>query len=317
MRRRRIYVYVQAPFMASSYDGGKRIACGSCRPLAPAAPEPQGNGMQARKREGTKDTKPIRLRWINPVGTPESDQPIADLIAPIKRPDTQVEVVSLQMDYPLDNLEYRTYEALVTGDIVRVTRDAAESGFDGVIIGCFYDTALLPAREISGDAVVVGPAQASVEIARNLANKFSVIVGERKWIDEMEAVITSYGYRRSLSSMRPIGLRVKELQEDPRWTKRLILEQARRAIDEDFAEVIVLGCTIEYGFYADLQQILGVPVIDCALAAFKSAEYLAGLKRQLGWRPSRAWGGKPPPEEEVEALGLFSRPAPIGNRVEV
>src|SRR5262249_7094275 len=125
----------------------------------------------------------IQLRWINPVGTADSDKPIADLIAPIKRPDTRVEVVSLQLDYPLDNLEYRTYEALVTGDIVRVTRDAAENGFDGVIIGCFYDTALLAAREISGDAVVVGPAQASVEIARNLANKFSVIVGARKWVD--------------------------------------------------------------------------------------------------------------------------------------
>jgi len=150
----------------------------------------------------------VKIRYIDPVGVPDSVEPMAAILGTIKRPETDVELVTLDLGRPIDNLEYRTYEALVTGSIIRVTRDAAENGFDAVVVGCFYDTAVLAAREISGDAVVVGPAQASLDIVRHLAHKFSVIVGERKWIDEMESLIESYGLRRFMASMRPIGMRV-------------------------------------------------------------------------------------------------------------
>lgn len=259
----------------------------------------------------------VKIRYIDPVGVSDTVEPIAGILGAIKRPDTDVEVVTLDLGHPINNLEYRTYEALVTGSITRVTRDAAENGFDAVVIGCFYDTAVLAAREISGDAIVVGPAQASLDIVRNLAHKFSVIVGERKWIDEMESLIESYGLRRFMASMRLIGMRVRELQANPERTKALLVEQAQRAIDEDAAEAIVLGCTVEYGFFQDLQRTLGVPVIDCLVAAFKSAEHLAGLKRDLGWKPSRVWGCEPPPEEEVKRWKVFDQPAPIGTRISV
>jgi len=32
-----------------------------------------------------------------------------------------------------------------------------KEGFDALVIGCFYDTALHDAREVSGDMVVVAP----------------------------------------------------------------------------------------------------------------------------------------------------------------
>lgn len=261
------------------------------------------------------NNQPLKIRWINPLGNSDYDQVMATLIAQIKAPTTEVEVVSLDMRYSPRNLEYRTYEALVTSDIVRVTRDAAVNGFDGVVIGCFYDTGLLDAREISGEAVVVAPCQASVTLATQLANKFSVIVGRRKWINQMESTIWSYGYQRELVSFRPVDLCVDEFQQDHTKTKRLLLEQARLAVTQDYAEAVILGCTLEFGFYQEMQTILGVPVIDPVLAAFKSAEYLAGLKKQFQWKPSRVWSCEPPPEIELAELQIFKQPAPIGNRI--
>ncbi|MDI3284117.1 aspartate/glutamate racemase family protein [Polyangium sp. 15x6] len=301
---------------------------GHGNPLAPriAAPSERRPGLADTaggrhvfhgERRRVMMHRSVKIRYIDPVGVSDTVERMAAILGAIKRPETDLEVVTLDPGHPIDNLEYRTYEALVTGNIVRVTRDAAENGFDAVVIGCFYDTAVLAAREISGDAVVVGPAQASLDIVRNLAHRFSVVVGERKWIDEMESLIESYGLRRFLTSMRPIGMRVRELQADPERTKALLMEQAQKAIREDAAEAIVLGCTVEYGFFEELQRTLGVPVIDCLIAAFKSAEHLAGLKRDFGWKPSRVWGGEPPPEEELKRWKLFDTPAPIGTRVRV
>ena len=55
----------------------------------------------------------VKILWINPLGTSAYDSPMADLIRQIKEPRTTVELVSLKMNATLDNLEYRTLEALV------------------------------------------------------------------------------------------------------------------------------------------------------------------------------------------------------------
>ena len=46
------------------------------------------------------------------------------------------------------------------------------------------------AREISGEMIVTAPCAASCEIAASLANRFGVIVGRRKWVDQMKATAT-------------------------------------------------------------------------------------------------------------------------------
>ncbi len=257
----------------------------------------------------------IKIRWINPLGVTDFDKPIAEVIKTIKMPKTEVEVISLKMENSPHDLGYSCYEGLVIADIVRVTRDAAMNNFDGIVIGCFYDLALREARNISGNAVVVAPCQASVEIVSNLANKFSVIVGLRSWIDEMEDRIKQYGYGNALASFRPVGLSVEEFHQDPERTKRLMIEQAVKAVDDDYAEAIILGCTIGYGFYEEIQDVIDVPVIDCTLAAFKTAEHLAHMKRLFNWNPSRRWGCESPPEQQLKEWKIFDEPAPIGGSI--
>jgi N-methylhydantoinase A len=46
------------------------------------------------------------------------------------------------------------------------------------------------AREISGEMIVTAPCAASCEIAASLANRFGVIVGRRKWVDQMQTTAT-------------------------------------------------------------------------------------------------------------------------------
>jgi allantoin racemase len=143
-------------------------------------------------------------------------------------------------------------------------------------------------------------------VAANLAQKVSVIVGRRKWVPRIESRVREYGHGHLLASCRALQLGVEDFQRDRDETVRRMVEQGRRAIDEDGAEALVLGCTLEFGFYRQLQDVLGVPVIDSALAAFKRAEALADTRQRFGWKPSRVGGCEPPPEnEELLAWKVF------------
>ena len=106
--------------------------------------------------------------------------------------------------------------------------------------------------------------------------------------------------------MRPLDLGVHDFQADHDLIRKRLLAEGRKAIEGDGAEVVILGCTAEYGFHETMQNELGVPVIDAVIAPFKTAEFLAETATCFGWRPSRRWGSEAPPETEVSAWGLFA-----------
>ena len=255
----------------------------------------------------------MRILWINPVGTELYDQAIGTLLKREARRETRVDVVSLPKDRP-QHLEYHAYEAIVTPDIVRIVY-ALKGQYDAFVIGCFYDVALREAREVSGDAVVLAPCQSSLVYAAHLGTSFSVLVGRRKWIPKMEENIRSYGCADRLASMRPLELGVHEFQQDPEETARRMLAEGKKAVENDGAELLILGCTIEFGFYKTMQEGLGIPVIDAVLSPFKLAETLGESALRFGWTPSRKGGCEAPPEEEASRWGL-GQGTPIGNLLE-
>ena len=242
-----------------------------------------------------------RVLWINPLGTDVFDEPIRDELERVKLADTEVEVRSLERGP--HHLEYSCYEAAAVPDILELLAQAEREGFDAAVIGCFYDTALRPAREITSRMAVAAPCESALHIASTLGDSFSIVVGRRKWVPEMRDNVRRYGFGDRLASFKVIELGVHDFQSDPAETRHRILAAGREAIESDGAEVVVLGCTAEFGFFEELQDELGVPVIDATVAPFKYAELLGELAR-LGWRTSEVGGYAPPPPAEWEAFGL-------------
>jgi allantoin racemase len=245
-----------------------------------------------------------RVLWINPIGTDVFDEPIRDELERVKRPDTEVDVRSLGRGP--HHLEYSCYEAAAVPGILALVAEAEVEGFDAAVIGCFYDTALRPARELTSRMAVAAPCESAVHIAATLGDTFSVVVGRRKWIPEMRDNVRRYGFGERLASFKVLELGVHDFQADPHETHRRIEAAGREAVDADGAEVLVLGCTAEFGFFEQLQGELGVPVIDATVAPFKYAELLGDLAA-LGWRPSKVGGYAAPPLSELEAFGLGAR----------
>lgn len=260
-------------------------------------------------------TAPLKILWVNPVNSADYDAPISELIRRVKRPQTEVHVVSLDIADPvrLTNLEWRAFESRIWLPVTEIAQYAAQNGFDGYGIGCFYDTALDEAREVSGAAVVCAPCQSALQIASTLCNRFSIIIGKEKWRVQMQDRVRHYGYADRLASFRTVDLHVDEFQQDKARTEDAIRKAVREAIDIDKAEAVILGCTIEFGFYAQLQKEFGIPVIDAVFACFKATEDAAMNKVQFGWKPSRIHSMAPPDAARLAASGVFSGPAPIGN----
>lgn len=262
--------------------------------------------------------KPLKVMYINPVGIADWDGIFADMVGNYKLPGTEVHVVSLPASTGgFTHIEFRSYEAMVMAGTLRAVRAAAREGFDAVAIGCFYDTGLAEAREISEGMIVTAPCQSSCEIASTLANRFGIIVGRRKWVHQMHATVREQGYGERLSGFYHVELGVNDFQADHAETERRLIAAGTKAVEEDFAEAVILGCTMEIGFYRELSKKLGVPVIDPSIAALKRAEYAANLKRQCGWVPSRRWSSEAPPEAEIARFGQFDTNEPFGNRVVV
>jgi allantoin racemase len=261
--------------------------------------------------------KPLKIMYFSPVaGAAAHDDVFADMAREHKLRGTEVHVTSLpETEGRFSHIEFRAYEAFVTRGIIRAARRAAKEGFDAFAIGCFYDTALHDAREISGDMIVTAPCAASCEIAASLSNRFGVIVGRRKWVNQMHATVREHGHEHRLSGFYHVELGVTEFQEDHAETERRLLEAGRKAVEEDFAEALILGCTMEVGFYREVEKRLGVPVIDPSIAALKRAEYGAILKRQCGWKPSRKWSSEAPPEDEIAHIGGFDDGEAFGRRI--
>jgi allantoin racemase len=236
-----------------------------------------------------------RILYIDPVGHGLVEEAL-EFLTSIKREETELKMISLPRGP--EHVEYRYYEALVLVDILHLIMEAEREGFDAAIIGCFYDVGLQAAREVAERMVVVAPCEASTHIASTLGDKFSIIVGRRKWIPEMMENVIKYGMKERLASFKSVNLGVLEFHADEAETARRFREVAREAVEQDGAEVIILGCTATYGFWQELQEELGVPVLDSMIASLKTAEFAAELKNRLGWSHSKIGAYESPPPEE-------------------
>jgi allantoin racemase len=143
--------------------------------------------------------------------------------------------------------------------------------FDAVVMAGFGAPGRVGARELL-DVPVMDITECSGLLACTLGHRFSVVTTIARAVPMIEEIFAAVGIRDRCASIRPTGLGVLELEQDRDLTGRRLTEEARAAIDSDGAEVIILGCGGLGGFDKDLQDAVGVPVIDGIVAAVKMAE---------------------------------------------
>jgi len=137
-----------------------------------------------------------------------------------------------------------------------------EERFDAFIVACHCDPNLDAMKEITRKPVV-GIGEASMKIASMLGHRFSVVSTAKHSIPNKEALIRKYHLEGLLASVRAPRDEMATASDEEKY-----LQAAQSALEEDMAEVIVLGCAGMAGLDKRLEKELGAPVLDgvvCAL----------------------------------------------------
>lgn len=177
--------------------------------------------------------------------------------------------------------------------------------YDGFVIACYSDhPTIYAAREIT-DKPVLGIAEASMYVACMIGSKFSIVTTNDEWEPLLWDAVKHYGLRERCASVRTTGMSVLSLEESEDQTYELILEEARKAVAEDGAEVICLGCAGMAGMDKRMEKDLGIPVVDGVAAALKLLEGIIGY----GVRTSKLCAYATPVRKElVNLLPIFEKP---------
>jgi allantoin racemase len=155
-----------------------------------------------------------------------------------------------------------TYEdiAKAAPGLIQLVREN-ESAYDAFIIACHDDPHLNVIKEITKKPVV-GIGEASMKIASMLGHRFSVVSTSNQSIPLKEVQVREYHLQEILASVRAPEEKDMNLDEETKY-----LSAAGKAIQEDGAEVIVLGCAGLTGLDKKLQEKLEVPVLDGVICA--------------------------------------------------
>ncbi len=145
------------------------------------------------------------------------------------------------------------------------------------VIACFSDPGLHSARETTAKPVL-GIAECGILTALTLGHRFGVISILAKSVPRHLRYYAAMGVGERLAADLPLGLGVAELG-DARAAIARMTEIGCRLRDEHGADTIVMGCAGMARYRDELEQAVGLPVVEPTQAAVTMA---IGRVR-LGW----------------------------------
>lgn len=229
----------------------------------------------------------MKIKIINPNTTQAMTDSIREMAE--KYADEGTEIIAVSPATGPDSIETFIDEYLaVPGVIQEIIKGDKDEDVDAFVIACFGDPGLQAAREAT-DKPVLGIAESAITTAKFIAPYFSVVSVLDRSRKMTEDLVRDYGAEPFCKSIRSTGLSVLEFGKNPQKGLEALLEQARKAVKEDGAECILLGCAGFVDFVEKLREELGVPVLDGVMPAVKLAEALVkmGVKtsKYNTWKP--------------------------------
>jgi allantoin racemase len=181
-----------------------------------------------------------------------------------------------------------------------------------VCIACGADPALLEARELV-DIPVTSTFESAGHLACMMGHKFSVITTIDYAVPDMENLALLYGFGHKLASVRHLGLPGRELRKEvtsPQTIIERVNEVARRCVEHDGAEVIVITATLAAVLFSEKEggpiTDIGAPLINAMQIGLKMVEVMVDMQKLAGLPPvSRIGLYREPYEPEYRKLREF------------
>jgi len=217
----------------------------------------------------------MRIHVINPNTTASMTAKIGVAAKAAASPGVEVRAVNPEFGPP--SIEGYYDEAFAVPGLLAEIAKAQDA--DAFVIACFDDTGLEAAR-CATSAPVVGIGEAAFHMASLVAEKFSVVTTLARSIVPIERNLVKYGLAARCARVRASNVPVLALEEPGSDARRAVEAEIKRALAEDGAEAIVLGCAGMTDLVRELEQSVGAPVLDGVACAVGLAETMVriGLK---------------------------------------
>ncbi len=215
----------------------------------------------------------MRILVANVNTTESMTEAIASSARAVAAPGT--EIIGITPRFGADSCE-GNFESYLAAVAVMDAITAYEGPYDAVIQAGYGEHGREGLQELL-DVPVVDITEAAASTAMYLGHKYSVVTTLDRTVPLIEDRLKLAGLDARCASVRASGLGVLELESEPDRAVRAIVEQARAAVERDYAEVICLGC----GGMAELEEQVraatGVPIVDGVRSAVTVAEGLVRM----------------------------------------
>ncbi len=238
----------------------------------------------------------MRILVVNVNTTETMTKTIGEAARAVASPGT--EIVELTPFFGAESVE-GNFESYLAAVAVMDRVVAYEGQYDAVVLAGFGEHGREGLQELL-DVPVVDITEAAAHLAHLLGHRYSVVTTLDRAVPLIEDRLMLAGLLSHCASVRASGLSVLELEESEDRSVAAIVEQAKRAVEEDRAEVIVLGCGGMAGLDTAVREATGAPVVDGVAAAVKLAESLV----QLGLSTSKVRTYAPPRRKAVTSWPL-------------
>ncbi|MEP0521382.1 MAG: aspartate/glutamate racemase family protein [Hyphomicrobiales bacterium] len=212
---------------------------------------------------------PANILIINPNSTASMTTEIYEAAKAFALPDTQITAVN-PPDGPASIQGPEDGAASLPGLFKIFDTECKNALYDAVIIACFDDTGL-PELKARAAIPVLGIGEAAFHAAAMLGRTFSTVTTLSVSIPVIQDNIEQYGFASKSIRVRASEVQVLNIGEH---TQHAIQDEARRAINEDQCDSIVLGCAGMAKLASDMSKELKVPVIDGVTIAVGFCETL-------------------------------------------
>jgi allantoin racemase len=216
----------------------------------------------------------MKIRLLNPNTTEAFSRKNLRVARAVAGAETEITVSQPADGTP--SIEDHCDEAVAVIGLLEEIRKGEQEGVDGYVIACFGDPGIHAARELARGPVV-GMSEAALHAATFVADGFSIVTLPSRTRIHAERVLREAGLLQHCRSIRAIDVPVLQFDDAAEQFIPMLTQECRRAVAEDRAEAIVLGCAGLADLVPPLVDALGVPVIEGVAAAVKTVESLLAL----------------------------------------
>ena len=209
---------------------------------------------------------PRRILIVNPNSTASCTAAIDRAADPFRQEGLEItaETVPTGPESVASMADY----AIAQGELVRYLA-GRNAEADAIVVACFSDPALPAAKETTGRPCF-GIGEAGMLAAMQRGLSFGIVALAPASIERQRRRVAELGLGARYVGSRSVALSVPELADADR-TADAMAAAGRKLVEQDGADVVVMGCAGMAGYRAGLEAAIGAPVVEPTQAALAAA----------------------------------------------